>query len=184
MNINVICVHRPNGLHIKLRHTNFITNVEKSFGPSGPELKKSQFAINNFIKILDSTHKFILFFMAQQSLEGQGLIIIRGFTITFRHHNLYDSFGRVISPTQTPLPDNVRYSQQTYFHAQAGFKPAIPDSEQSQTHALHRAFTGILVGSYVTIYVSRKISCNTFLSLKLTLADMFQAFLTSVEQKF
>ena len=54
--------------------------------------------------------------MDQQPLDIQGLLIIRSFTIIFRHHNLYDPSGRVIRPSQTPLPDNTRHLHEADFH--------------------------------------------------------------------
>ena len=56
-------------------------------------------------------------------------------------HTLWDSSGRVIIPSQRPLPDNTQHSKQTSI-LPAGFEPAIPASEQPQTHALDRAATG------------------------------------------
>ena len=123
----------------------------------------------------------ILSFMAQHPLEGQGLLIIRGYTIIFRHHKLYDSSGPVISPTQTHLPDNIRHSQQTSM-PQAGFEPTVPANKQPQTDALNRAAIGVYVGSYIT-YISRSSYCNLFLSVKLTLTDMLKAVLAAVKQK-
>ena len=38
------------------------------------------------------------------------------------HHSRYDSSGRVISPSQIPLPDNTQHSQQTDIHAPGGIR--------------------------------------------------------------
>jgi hypothetical protein len=62
---------------------------------------------------------------------GPGSPHCRGFTITLRHINTRkESSGQVISPTQRPLPDNRQQSQETDFHALAGFEPTIPVSER------------------------------------------------------
>ena len=45
--------------------------------------------------------------------------------------------GRVIRPSQRPLPDNSRQSKQISMPP-AGFEPAIPASHRPQTHALDR----------------------------------------------
>jgi len=45
--------------------------------------------------------------------------------------------GRVISPSQRPLPENTQHSQEADVHAPAGFEPAILASEQPHTHGLH-----------------------------------------------
>ena len=39
---------------------------------------------------------------------------------TQTHHPQYNSSGRVISPSQTPLPDNTQYSLQTNIHPSGG----------------------------------------------------------------
>jgi hypothetical protein len=73
--------------------------------------------------------------------SGPELPYYRGFTITLKtHHTLYDSSGRVISPSQRPLPNNTQHSQ-TYMPP-VGIEPAIPESERPQTNALDRAATG------------------------------------------
>jgi hypothetical protein len=48
-------------------------------------------------------------------------------------------------------PDNIQHSQETDIHACGGFEPAIPASEQPQTHILDRAATGI--GNYTVIFL-------------------------------
>jgi len=49
----------------------------------------------------------------------------------------------MISSTHGPLPDETQHSQETEFHAPAGFEPHIPASERPQTHTLDGATTGI-----------------------------------------
>jgi hypothetical protein len=44
------------------------------------------------------------------------------------HHTRYDSSGRVISPTQRPVPHNTHKRQTTM--PPAGLEPAIPASER------------------------------------------------------
>jgi hypothetical protein len=57
-----------------------------------------------------------------------------------------DSSGRVISPSQRPLPtqDNTtyRHNRQTSMPS-SGFEPATPATKRPQTYALDRAATGI-----------------------------------------
>ena len=76
---------------------------------------------------------------------GQGLLIhevSRSHTTT--HHTRYDSSGRMIGPTQRPLPGN------TYTHTHTkqtsmppvGFEPTTSAGEQPQTYAFDRAATG------------------------------------------
>ena len=80
---------------------------------------------------------------AQQPPVGQSLLIhdvSRSRTTTY--HRLQDSSGRVISPTQRPLPENTQHSQQTSI-TPVGFERTIPASQRPQTHALDRADTRI-----------------------------------------
>jgi hypothetical protein len=57
----------------------------------------------------------------------------------------WDSSGRVISPSQRPLPteDNTTYKHRQTSMPTAGFEHAIPATKQPQTYALDRAATGI-----------------------------------------
>jgi hypothetical protein len=57
-------------------------------------------------------------------------------------HTRQDSCRRVIGPKQRPLPYNKQHSQDTDIHAPVGFEPAVPASEQPQTHILDRAAAG------------------------------------------
>ena len=77
--------------------------------------------------------------------SGAGPPHYRGFTIILKtHHTRLDSSGRVISPTQRPIPDKTQHSQEPDTSMPtAGFEPAIPGSERPQTHNLDSAATGI-----------------------------------------
>ena len=61
---------------------------------------------------------------------------------TQTHHTRYDSSGRVISPSQRPLPDNTQHSQETDIRSPAGFEPTVSAGQRPQTYALDRAATG------------------------------------------
>jgi hypothetical protein len=77
--------------------------------------------------------------------SGSGPPHYRGFTITiiYMHHIRQDSTGRVISPTQRPLPDNTQHSQETDIHAPSGIRTHKPARERPQTHDLDHAATEI-----------------------------------------
>jgi len=65
--------------------------------------------------------------MAQQPPSGPRLSHCRGFTITLKtHHTRPDSSGRVISPSQRPLPDNTQHSQDTDIHSHGGIRTRNP----------------------------------------------------------
>jgi hypothetical protein len=74
---------------------------------------------------------------------------------TQTHHIRQDSSGRVISPSQRPLPDNTRHSQKI-FMPPVGFEPAVPTSERPKTHALDRAASGI---SFEILYIHPVCMC-------------------------
>ena len=66
---------------------------------------------------------------------GQRLLlheVSRSHTAT--HHSRQHTSGRVISPSQRPLPDNKQQSQQTGIPI--GFEPTISAGERPQTYAL------------------------------------------------
>ena len=69
---------------------------------------------------------------------------------TQTHHSRYDSSGRVISSSQTLLPDNTQHSQDTDMHASGGIRTCNPTvSERPQNHALDRAATVIGFRIYI-----------------------------------
>jgi len=62
-------------------------------------------------------------FLAQQPPVGLAYLIhevSRSHTTT--HHTRWDSSGRMIISSQTPLPDNTQHSQQTAIHAPGGIR--------------------------------------------------------------
>ena len=81
---------------------------------------------------------------------------------TQTHHTQYDSSGLGIGPTQRPLPDDTKHSpererereRERFIHP-AEFEPTILASKRTQTHALHRAATGIGTNIYknIPIYI-------------------------------
>ena len=84
---------------------------------------------------------FVCLFLAQQPPVVHRLIIhevSRSHTTT--HHSRQDSSGRVISPSQRPLPDNTQHNR--YPRPRWDSKPPNSASEQQQTYALDRAATG------------------------------------------
>ena len=85
----------------------------------------------------------ILFHGACSPVAGYGLLMLEVFprSHTTTHHSRQDSSGRVISPSQRPLPDNTQHSQQTSMPP-AGFEPTISAGERPQTHSLDCAATG------------------------------------------
>jgi hypothetical protein len=62
--------------------------------------------------------------------------------ITLNDTHAAEVSGRVIGPSQRPLPDNTWHSQQTPMPP-VEFEPSISASERPQTHALDGAATGI-----------------------------------------
>jgi len=51
----------------------------------------------------------------------------------WRHHTCYDSSGRVISPTQRPLPDNPQHSSQINIYAAAGIRAHNPSASNHRS---------------------------------------------------
>jgi hypothetical protein len=73
----------------------------------------------------------ILFSVVLRNNEGYGLLILevsRSHATT--HHRRWDASGRVIRPTQRPLPDNTQHIPETGIQNLAGFETVIPESER------------------------------------------------------
>jgi hypothetical protein len=82
-------------------------------------------------------------FPCRNSPSGSGLPQYRGVTITLTVSYTPHSVGPPISPSQRPLPDNTKHSQEADSLPSVGIEQAMPASERPQTHALDRAATGI-----------------------------------------
>ena len=59
------------------------------------------------------------------------------------HHTRYDSSGRVISPTEIPLPDNTQHSQETDIHAPCGIRTRNPSKRAAADPSLRPRAAGI-----------------------------------------
>jgi hypothetical protein len=55
---------------------------------------------------------------------------------TQTHHTRYDSSGRVISPLQRPLPDNIQHSHETDIHAFGGIRTHDPSKRAAANPSL------------------------------------------------
>jgi hypothetical protein len=68
---------------------------------------------------------------------------------TSTHHSRLESSGRVISPSQRPLPDNTHNTHNGQpSMPPAGFKPSIPARDRPQTRALDSLATGTAIQSF------------------------------------
>ena len=56
------------------------------------------------------------------------------------------------NPTQRPVTDNTKQSQETDIHAPMGFEPTIPTGEWPQTDTLDRAAARIVNYIHILIY--------------------------------
>jgi hypothetical protein len=66
------------------------------------------------------------FFVARQPL-----IIGASRSHTTMHHTLWDSSGREISATQSPVPDNTQYSQETDIRSSGGTRSRNPSKQEA-----------------------------------------------------
>jgi len=124
--------------------TSPIVHIEAKSLPSCLRQRKGVFFIyQKVVKEATFIYMYFLFFMAQQPLVGQNLLIIEasrshsGTTLgrtpldkwSARHRDLYLQTHNTHT-RQTSMPPG-------------GFEPTIPASERPQTHALDRVTTGI-----------------------------------------
>jgi hypothetical protein len=70
---------------------------------------------------------------------------------TQAHHTRWDSSGRVISPTQRPLPDNTQHSQETDIRARGGIRTRNPSKRGHRSRHYNSYVTLILLGYLGTI---------------------------------
>jgi hypothetical protein len=64
-----------------------------------------------------------IFSVVQQPAVGQRLLIVEASrSHSDTHHSRWDSSGRVIGPTQRPLPDDTQHSQETNIHTPGGIR--------------------------------------------------------------
>ena len=89
---------------------------------------------------LGVTTLLVVFYTASQRALAFSLKVFRSHTTT--HHSRQDSYGRVINPSQRPLPDNIQHSQQQTSMPSVRFEPTISAAKRPQTYALDRAATG------------------------------------------
>ena len=85
-------------------------------------------------------------------VAGFSLLVFEvSWSCTMTRHSRWDSSGRVINPSQRPLPDNTQHSQQTNIHAPGGIQITISAGKRLKTYALHRAATGTGIYIYVCL---------------------------------
>ena len=63
------------------------------------------------------------------------LTVLRDHT-HWTHHTRWDCPGRVIGPTQRPLPDNTQHSKETNIHYPAGIRTHNPSQRVAVDHRL------------------------------------------------
>jgi len=91
-----------------------------------------------------NTHIHFFFSVALRPIAGHGLLILEvSRSHTTKCHSRQDSSGRVISPSQRPLPDSTQHSQQTNIHATGG----IPTHDFSRRAAADLRFDRAATGT-------------------------------------
>jgi hypothetical protein len=91
----------------------------------------------NIIGMRSQTSQFP-FFVAQQPLLGQGLLLSSLHDHTQTHHIGLDLCGRVTSAMQGALPDNTQNSQETDVHAPAGIRSHNPSKRAAADPRLRK----------------------------------------------
>jgi hypothetical protein len=70
---------------------------------------------------------YFIFFAARHPQWAHTSSLSRLDDHTREHHTRYDSSGRVIGPSQRPLPDNTQHSQETDVYAPDGIRTHYPN---------------------------------------------------------
>jgi hypothetical protein len=87
--------------------------------------------------------------MAQHPLVGQGSGL---HDHTQTHHTQYDASGRVISPTQRPLPDNTQHSQERDTHVPGAIRTCNPSKGSAADLRLRTRGHWDRFSQYITLY--------------------------------
>ena len=122
-----VCHHKyPNKEHGKIRAV--WTEFHNSTNSDYIHIQNNAMHLQNtqIIKSVEATqgkrlHSF-LFPWLNSSQWARVSLLSRFHDHTQTHHTRWESSGRVISPTQRPLPDNTQHSQYTYIHAPGGIR--------------------------------------------------------------
>ena len=104
---------------------------------------------------------FYLFSVALRPNADHGLLILEVSTShTTTHHSRSDSFGRVISSSRRPVPDNTQHSQQTNIHDPGGIRTHDLSRRAARNLRLRpRGYWDRLLHTYIySLYISVK--CN------------------------
>ena len=79
---------------------------------------------------------FSLFFMMQQPLVCQGYVIIEASRSHSDTHSRQDTCGRMIGPSQGPLPGNTQHSLETDINATGGIRTRSPSKREAEDPCL------------------------------------------------
>jgi hypothetical protein len=92
---------------------------------------------------------------------------------TQTHQSRYDSFGRVLIPTQRPLPDNTQRSQETTMPPE-GFEPTTSADARPQTYALDRVAAGTGYSLHIPLRIAKwaHITSNVLIFLVCVTGDI------------
>jgi len=128
------------------------------------------------------------FLVTQQSLVGQGLLILED----SRSHSRHSTLGRTyLDEWSARRRDRYPTTQNTHNRQtsmpSAGFEPIIPETERSQTYALERGATGIgLLLQPIGTNLSAENSASFFtlkgLTLNVTAADSLVSWYIFTDQ--
>jgi hypothetical protein len=96
------------------------------------------------IKYTNCRVRFICHTLHSQALivQDEPLVSLFGVSWSHTYRHTVGSFGRVISPSQSPLPtqDNTTYKHKRQTSMpRTGFEPATPATKRPQTYSLDRA---------------------------------------------
>jgi hypothetical protein len=107
------------------------------------------------INTVDSMTRVVLFLFvchgltAPQWASASSLLRFKDHTQT--HHTPWDSPGRVISPSQSPLPHNTKHSQQTDIHDSGGIRTRNPCTLAAADQLLRRRGRSAWLFRFITV---------------------------------
>ena len=80
------------------------------------------YVLGGFVCLFSWRHNPLWLYFHSPVADFSLLVFVVSWSHTTTHHSGKDSLGRVINPSQRPLPDNTQHSQQTNIHASGGIR--------------------------------------------------------------
>jgi hypothetical protein len=177
---NLVCDWQPAKLcAVYFRHEGeSILNISRVLQHSlvNPNMKTYRLFILRFLNPSASIP-----FQGSTALVGLGLLIFQVSASHQTHHTWQESSGWVISPSQRPLPNSTKHSQETDTHAPGGIRTRNPNKWEAADPRL-RPPLGLVhqFNRKISRHINEKLIITPEVMASCNLVDMYHGFGASV----